>query len=213
MFKLSKNEALLLRLFYTNPGAEYYIQEIGRILGKKPGVFQRTLYNLEAQGILTSQYKANARYFCANKGHPLFEEIKSIVFKTIGVVESLKEFLREAVSIHFAFIYGSFAKGNENQLSDIDLLIVGSPEEKVILQRLSDLEHSLKREINYRIYSSLEIVNDAKNAEPFLANILAAPKVFLIGDENELRRMAEGSPDQESGPGSSPDHKTVRQGE
>jgi predicted nucleotidyltransferase len=195
MFKFSRNEALLLRLFYTNPAAEYYIQEIGRILGKKPGVFQRTLYNLEAQGILASHYEANARYFQANASHPLFEEIKSIVFKTVGVTESLKEILREAGSIDFAFLYGSFAKGRENQLSDIDLLIVGSPDESVILKRLGDLERSLKREINYRIYSSLEIVEDIKNAEPFLANILAAPKVFLIGDENELRKMAEGPPD------------------
>jgi predicted nucleotidyltransferase len=195
MFKFSRNEALLLRLFYTNPAAEYYIQEIGRILGKKPGVFQRTLYNLEAQGILASHYEANARYFQANASHPLYEEIKSIVFKTVGVTESLKEILREAGSIDFAFLYGSFAKGRENQLSDIDLLIVGSPDESVILKRLGDLERSLKREINYRIYSSLEIVEDIKNAEPFLANILAAPKVFLIGDENELRKMAEGPPD------------------
>src|SRR4030067_3070562 len=99
MFKLSKNEALLLRLFFTNPGREFYIQEIGRILSKKPGVFQRTLYNLERSGILASQYRATARYFRANEGHPLFEEIKSIIFKTVGVMESLKEVLGKSGSI------------------------------------------------------------------------------------------------------------------
>jgi predicted nucleotidyltransferase len=202
MFKLSKNEALLLRLFFTNPGTEFYIQEIGRILGKKPGVFQRTLYNLEEQGILASQYKANARYFRVNEGHPLFEEIKSIIAKTVGLIGSLKEILRNAGSIDFAFIYGSFAKGSENPLSDIDLMIIGSPDESVLLQRLSELEHSLKREINYRIYSSIDCVRDIQRAEPFLLNILANRKIFLIGEENELRKMAEGSLDQETGSGS-----------
>jgi predicted nucleotidyltransferase len=202
MFKLSKNEALLLRLFFTNPGAEFYIQEIGRILGKKPGVFQRTLYNLEEQGILASQYKANARYFRVNEGHPLFEEMKSIIAKTVGLVGSLKEVLRNAGSIDFAFIYGSFAKSSDNPLSDIDLMIIGSPDESVLLQRLSELEHSMKREINYRIYSSIDYVRDIQGAEPFLLNILADRKIFLIGEEYELRKMAEGSPDQETGSGS-----------
>jgi predicted nucleotidyltransferase len=200
MFKLSKNEALLLRLFFTNPGTEFYIQEIGRILGKKPGVFQRTLYNLERSGILASQYRANARYFRVNEGHPLFEEIKSIIAKTVGLIGSLKEILRNAGSIDFAFIYGSFAKASENPISDIDLMIVGSPDENVILRRVSELEHSLKREINYRIYSSIDCVRDIQRAEPFLLNILADRKIFLIGDENELRKLAEGSPDKERGP-------------
>ena len=200
MFKLSKNEALLLRLFFTNPGTEFYIQEIGRILGKKPGVFQRTLYNLERSGILASQYRANARYFRVNEGHPLFEEIKSIIAKTVGLIGSLKEILRNAGSIDFAFIYGSFAKASENPISDIDLMIVGSPDENVILRRVSELEHSLKREINYRIYSSIDYVRDIQGAEPFLLNILADRKIFLIGDENELRKLAEGSPDKERGP-------------
>jgi len=202
MFKLSKNAALLLRLFYTNSGREFYIQEIGRILGKKPGVFQRTLYSLERSGILVSQYRANARYFRVNVDYPLFDEIKSIVFKTFGVIGSLKDVLRESGSIDFAFIYGSFAKSGENPLSDIDLMIVGLPNESAILRRLGELERSLKREINYRIYSSLEIIKDIQNAEPFLLNILTIPKVFLIGEENELRKMVEGSPDQETGSGS-----------
>lgn len=200
MFRFSKNKALLLRLFYTNPDREFYVQEIGRILGKKPGVFQRTLYNLERSGIVVSQYRANARYFRANHGHPLFEEIKSIIAKTVGVIVSLKEVLGKAGSIDYAFIYGSFAKGDETFLSDIDLVIVGSPEESIILQQLSELEQTLKREINYRLYSSIDIARDIQRAEPFLLNILADRKIFLLGEEHELRKMAEGSPDQERGP-------------
>ena len=191
MFKLSKNEALLLRLFFTNPGREFYIQEIGRILGKKPGVFQRTLYNLERSGILASQYRANARYFRVNEGHPLFEEIKNIISKTVGVIGSLIKVLRNAGSINFAFIYGSFAKASENPLSDIDLMIVGSPDESIILRRLGELEQTLKREINYRVYSSIDFVGDIQRAEPFLLNILADRKILLIGEENELRKMAD----------------------
>ena len=85
MIKFGKNRSRLLRLFYAHPDDAYYIQQIGRILKKKPGVFQRTLYNLEKEGVLKSEYKANARFFRVNKDYPIYKELKSIVFKTLGV--------------------------------------------------------------------------------------------------------------------------------
>jgi hypothetical protein len=71
---LTKNKAELPKLFFTNPEKSFYMQEIGRILGRKPGVFQRTLNNMVAEGILKSEYKANARYFGINRQYPLYKE-------------------------------------------------------------------------------------------------------------------------------------------
>lgn len=79
---LTKNKARLLKLFYSHPEEQFYIQQIGRILHKKPGIFQRTLINLHREGILLSEYKANARFFRINKSYPVFSELKSIVFKS-----------------------------------------------------------------------------------------------------------------------------------
>ncbi|MDD5681247.1 MAG: TolC family protein [Candidatus Omnitrophica bacterium] len=79
---ITKNRAKLLKLFYAHPDRAFYMQEIGRVLGKKPGVFQRTLNKMEEQGILRSEYKANARYFKANTKYPIYKELKSIIFKT-----------------------------------------------------------------------------------------------------------------------------------
>jgi len=89
MIKLSKNSSRLLKLFYAHPDDSFYIQQIGRILHKKPGVFQRMLYNLEKQGVLKSEYKANARFFRANKSYPIYHELKSIVSKTATVSAAL----------------------------------------------------------------------------------------------------------------------------
>jgi predicted nucleotidyltransferase len=199
MLKFSKNEAALLRLFFSNTGREFYIQEIGRQLGIKPGIFQRTLYDLERMGILLSRYQAHARFFRANESHPLFQELKSIIFKTIGVMDSLKKLLEEIGHIDFAFIYGSYAKGRENPTSDIDMMIIGAPDESLILQRLDALERALGREINYRILASLDIVRGMRAGEPFLARVLEDGKIFLIGDEHGLRALVAGSSDQEGG--------------
>jgi len=192
MRELTKNRAELLRLFLTNPEQSFYIQEIGRILGKKPGIFQRTLNNMEKEGILVSEYRANARYFKANKEYPLYKELKSIVFKTVGVTGSLKEALKKVGNINFSFIYGSYAKAKENYLSDIDFVVIGNPNEDSLIKELDKLEYALNREINYKLYSLKEFKSEIKEKEPFLSEILRDKKIMIIGEENELREILKG---------------------
>lgn len=210
MIKFSRNRALLFRVFFTNPDQEFYIQEIGRILDKKPGVFQRILYDMEREGILKSEYKANARYFRTNKDYPLYEEYKSIVFKTIGIIGSLKEILVEAGSIDFSFLYGSFAQGKENYLSDIDLVIIGFPDENKLIRSLGKLEESLKRETNYKLYTPKAFHEAVRQKDPFLLEILKNQKAMLIGEENELRKIVEGSSYKEANPRSRTDKKPAQ---
>jgi TolC family type I secretion outer membrane protein len=82
---LSKNKVRLLRLFYDHPERQFYIQEIGRILKKKPGVFQRALDDLYKDKLLLSEYKANARFFSINKNHIIYSELKSIISKSAKI--------------------------------------------------------------------------------------------------------------------------------
>ncbi len=83
---ISKNKARLLKLFFNHPDDEYYMQQVGRILGKKAGVFQRSLNDMQKEGILRSEYKANARFFRINKEYPVYNELKTIVSKLIKLI-------------------------------------------------------------------------------------------------------------------------------
>lgn len=192
MKALSKNRAELLRLFFTNPEQSFYMQEIGRILGKKPGNFQRLINNMEKEGVLVSERKANARYFKANKEYPIYEEMKNIVFKTVGVAGSIKDVLQKIGSVDYAFIYGSYAKASENHLSDIDLIVVGKCDENKLIKNFDRLEELVKRDINYKFYTLSDLKKEIKQKEPFLLNILKDKKTMLIGDENDLRKILKG---------------------
>ncbi|MDD4980813.1 MAG: TolC family protein [Candidatus Omnitrophica bacterium] len=86
MIQFSKNTLKLLRVFYARPQQQFYIQELGRMLRVKPGVFQRTLYKLEKQGVLQSSFKANARFFSANENYPLYKEFRAIVQKIANLI-------------------------------------------------------------------------------------------------------------------------------
>lgn len=179
---LSKNRLRLLGLFYTNPKRSFYMQELGRILGKKPGVFQRTLNALAEAGFLHSEYRGHARFFRANPRHPLYPELKRLVAKTAGVEGSLRHLVERLAGVKLAFLYGSFAKGRERSESDVDLLVVGSPRmEGALVHALARLETTLQREINYKFYSEREYRAKRAKRDPFLQEILTDAVVVLKG--------------------------------
>jgi hypothetical protein len=49
---------------------------------------------------------------------------------------------------------------------------------------------NLGREINPSVYPANEFRKKTAAGHHFLKTVLAGPKVFLIGDENELERLA-----------------------
>ncbi len=184
---LSKNQLLLLRLLYTNPEKSFYMQEIGRILGKKPGVFQRTLNGLVEDGLLSSKYRGHARFFQSNVRHPLYPELRKIVEKTAGVGETLRCLFGRIKGVKVALLYGSFAKGKERKDSDIDLLVVGNPRtEDQLLKQIPKLEKEFQREINYKLYSDKEYREKRAKRDPFLEEVLADQTIVLKGSPDAV---------------------------
>ena len=176
----------LLSYFFTNSDAKLYLREVASILKEDPGNLSKEFAKLEKEGIFTSTLRGNQKHFSLNKGYPLYKELKSIIFKTIGVEGSLKELIESADGIPLAFIYGSFAKDTENTTSDIDLLIVGGPNEDNLMQKIEDLEKRLQREINYNIYHKEEFKEKIRKKDSFILNILKGPKTILKGSLNEI---------------------------
>jgi len=182
----SKTRKELFRLYFTNPDQEYYLRELERILRTPVSMIRKELMRLEEDGIFLSRKKGNSIYYLLNKSYPLFDELKSIVSKTIGVQGLLKEILSRMKGIEFAFIYGSFAKHEETAKSDIDLFIVGKLDEARLLREINKLEGKLKREINYSIFRGYEFKQKVEEKDSFIMDLLKNPKVFLIGDQHDL---------------------------
>ena len=185
----SKTRKELFRLYFTNPDNEYYLRELERILGIPVSMIRTELTRLEDDGIFRSRKKGNLAYYSLNKSYPLFEELKSIVFKTIGVQGLLKETLKKIRGIAVAFIYGSFAKKGEDARSDIDLFLIGKINESRLLREIRKLEETLKREINYSVSTEDEFKKKAKEKDPFLMDILENPKILIVGDADDLQSI------------------------
>lgn len=182
----SKTRKELFRLYFTNPDQEYYLRELERILQTPVSMIRKELIRLEEEGIFLSRRKGNLIYYLLNQSYPLFDELKSIVFKTIGIQGLLRERLSKMKGVEVAFIYGSFAKHEETAKSDIDLLIIGKFDDSRLLREIGKLEGVLKREINYSIFKRDELKKKMKEKDPFIIDLLNNPKIFVIGDQNDL---------------------------
>jgi len=186
----SKIRQELLRLFFTNPESRYYTRQLQSILEVSVGSLHRELKKLEKMGVLKSAKEGNLLFYTVDKNYPLYNELKSLVFKTIGAEGAIKEALFHIQGVKFAFLYGSFASKKERATSDIDLFLIGEIDESSLLKEIPLLEKSLAREINYLIATESEFKKDVRNKEPFIINLLKEPKVFLIGDEDGFRKLA-----------------------
>ncbi|MFH1227253.1 MAG: nucleotidyltransferase domain-containing protein [Planctomycetota bacterium] len=182
----SKTRAELFRLYFTNPEAGYYLRELERTLGIPVSMVRTELVRLEKNGIFTSSRKANLVYFYLNKSYPLFSELKSIVSKTVGVRGMLGKILGRLAGVEAAFIYGSFAKNTENAKSDIDLFVIGKLDEYELAGQIRKAGKTLKREINYSLFSRADFDNGKKNKDSFISDLISNPKIFLIGDDHDL---------------------------
>ena len=159
---LKKGDGEIINLFFKNPDKEYYFREIAKNLKKEPSHYQKYLDNLVEDKILLDERRGNMRFFKLNKKHPLYEEIKSIISKTSGLENELKELVDKLDNVECAFIFGSIAKGTENNNSDIDLMLIGNIDQDALTTMISYIESKIAREINYHIYSSQEIIEKIK---------------------------------------------------
>lgn len=173
----------LLAYFYTNPEARLYLREIALLLGVDPANLSRELKSLVKEGVFLSEKRGLQKFFSLNRTYPLYQELKSIVFKTMGVRGALHERLNHLKGIKRAFLHGSFAKGTENASSDIDLCVIVDKDkfdETAFLSSIQDLERELAREINYVYYPQEEWEKKVSSQDSFVQTILKNKRIELI---------------------------------
>lgn len=180
-----------LALFLLNAKKQYYFRETVRLLGGSPGSLQRELKALTKVGILNVKKIGVQKFYKANPACPVFSELKSIVQKTYGIVDVIKDVLRVngEGKIEIAWIYGSIATGQDTSSSDIDIFLVGSLTFREFVTLLRPLEESLRRPINPTLCSTEEFKQKIQDENNFLLTLLESEKLFVVGDENDLERL------------------------
>jgi len=186
-----KGRGAILGLLYEHPDQSFYYRQLTRELKDlSVGTLQRELDTLSQLGLIERSTLGKQVFYRANRSHPIFQELRALVAKTVGAIPMLRSALAPLSSqISFAFIYGSMARGQERAESDIDLIVVGKASLEDVLIRLSNIEASLRRAVNPTVYSPAEFRTKLTGGNHFLNSVVRGEKVFLLGDEDELRKV------------------------
>jgi predicted nucleotidyltransferase len=189
---MGKTRGAVLALLFGRPDETFYLRQVVRASGYGIGPVQRELKLLTGAGIIRRTQSGRQVYFQANPESPVFPELKSLIAKTVGVGDTLRRALAPMRNlIRVAFVFGSAARGEEKQGSDIDLLIVGKVSFSEVVLNLQAPQNALGREINSTVYSSAEFQKKLRERQHFVTSVIEGKKIFVIGDEDELKRLAQ----------------------
>ena len=174
-------QAVLTSLFER--GSEgIYVRELERQTGISTGALHHELQKLMQADLIQKDTDGNRVIYRVNQSHPVCEELRGIVEKTIGLPAQVREVLLDLQpAIQYAAIFGSTARGTSHSGSDIDLLLVGDLSPSQVIERIQPLEERLKREIGFRLYTPQEFAHRRKQ-DPFLIKVLRRPVIPLMGN-------------------------------
>jgi len=190
----SKTRRAVLSLLYSHVDDAFYVRQIVRAAGVGLGAVQRELKQLSEAGIIQRIARGHQVYYQANPLCPVFEELKKLVVKTVGVGAALQAALTPlADRINVAFIYGSIARSEERRQSDVDVLVVGKVTFAEVVSSFSEAQKAIGREINPTVYPPAEFQSKVAAGHHFLSTVLRGPMLFLVGDRRELARLAKKS--------------------
>ncbi len=177
----SKNRVKILNFFLFEEN-ETHLREIARKLKISPSAVKREIDNLKSINILETKKNKTT----INKKCPFLQDLKNIFIKTDSIIYPLKETLKNK-KIKFAFLFGSFARGEPSSESDVDLMIIGDIDSYNIYKKIRPVEDKIKRDIKPVVWT-LNNFKKEKNSS-FIKDILKKGILMIKGDENELRKI------------------------
>jgi len=185
----SKVRAEVFRLLFGLNDNALHVREIERRSGFTIGTIQTEMKKLYRLDLVSKRRDGNRLYYSANQQHPLFLEIQALVVKTVGLLYILKGALDRQKEIRMAFVFGSLADGSEKAGSDIDLMVIGDIGLRSLTRLLVGLTETRGRGINPYVLTTEEFSHRKSENEHFLNQVLKDSKLFIIGDEDDLKTM------------------------
>lgn len=185
LFGESEARRQILQTFFARPAVVRHVRELARELGWSPTVVGEELDRLERTGILTSERIGRARRYRVDEQSAIAEVVRSLVQKTIGVEARIRDAIADLPGVEQAFLYGSYARGEDRATSDLDLFVIGHVDQEQLSDRLTETERELGRDVNVTSYSRAELEQLQRDGDLFVTRVLEGQRVPLVGTEED----------------------------
>ncbi len=171
----SKKCMQILKAIAYAPESEFYQSEIARISGLSINTVKKWLELLVKYGILNRSKKAGHIIYSLNPGHPFLKQLK-ILITVSRVYEAIRIFSEKGFEV---YLFGSAARGEDTEKSDIDILIIGPIDNNTLVTLSDKLNKSMGREVSPVRYNQMEYAELSRKDKAFYEN-LERDKIRLI---------------------------------
>ncbi|MCP4626783.1 MAG: toxin-antitoxin system toxin subunit [bacterium] len=161
----SKIRAKIFRLLFGIAGGTMHMREIERQTGHAIGTIQTELTKLLRLDLVSKRNDGNRLYYQANKNHPLYNDIRSLMIKTVGLVNIICSAIGHCSDIRVAFVFGSVARHNVKSKSNIDLMMIAKTGMRKATGMWGGMSDQIGREINLHVLSEGEFNKRRNNRE------------------------------------------------
>ena len=159
-----------LQFFLENPYREVYLRELAKKLKISPFAIKKYASILIKEELILEERRAHLRYFTANTSNKFYKQLK-ISLNIQNILKSkLIEYIQKSIpAISSVVLFGSLAKGENDEKSDIDILIIGKDKHMDIRQ----FEKELSRSINSHTMLWNQWKENYKENKAFYYDIIA----------------------------------------
>jgi DNA-binding transcriptional ArsR family regulator len=151
----SQTRIKLLKKFFLNSSTSSHLRGLESEFGDSSNAIRIELNRLEEAGLLNSRRDGNKKVYRANRNHPLFGDIHSIIMKETGIDQVIEKVIHRIGNLVAVYLTGDFAHGIDNQV--IDLILVGdSIDNEYLSVKVVQAEKLISRKVKYKILSPSE---------------------------------------------------------
>lgn len=178
----------ILKLFLSDPQAQFHIREISRRVGAEINAVRRELRRLRRIKFLKKDPRGNRIYYSVRPDFVFYDDLLGMITKEYGLGREILDKREDLGKINFAMLARSFVKGRVSKPSQVDLLIVGKIDVSLLTKIIRKEEERLGHEINYTVLTPEEFDFRKRRKDPFMAEVIAQPRIVLMGNEEKYAR-------------------------
>ena len=161
----SETRIKLLRKFFLNSSTKAHLRGLESEFGESSNAIRLELNRFEEAGLLHSLRDGNKKVYQANRDHPLFGDIHSIIMKEAGIDRVIDKVIHRIGNLISVYLTGDFARGKDSPV--IDLILVGENiDREYLVRKVMQAEELVGRKVSYVVLHPDEAENHLLHVKP-----------------------------------------------
>ena len=163
----SKTRLRLLIKFFISQANRGYLNGLANEMGESTNSIRKELNHLYGAGYLKKVKVDNKVEYKANTNHPLFEVLRKVVFKHLGLEDVVETVLEKMGDVDQIILIGDYATGNDSGL--IEVFLIGKD---LNMEYIANIEQKIENLIGRKVsfYLASKFLSDQEHIVLFNSN-------------------------------------------